>query len=229
MHGECHQTYMRHVETATSERVRQNLMDPGAWTLKNPWFADQLGDIDLAPPRPRTRHGCCDQQLIVANGFNAELVSKSVGPRRPRSSQHEVEPALEQFAHFECWSNHLVDMQDDIWIRLGETSDDFGKNPGSKRLWTSNAQFSRGRIGQELDVSYALLQLIERGDASLEQCGPVQGGLDPSRMSIKKPHAECVFKVGNDFRNGRLRNAELPSRLGHAAAADRRAKHVQVA
>src|SRR5262249_7511772 len=104
--------------------------------------------------------------------------SKSISPERPRSGQNEVEPPLEQFSHFERWRNHLIDVQDDMRIRLHEASDDLLKNPRRNRLWATDAQFSRRWIGQELDIPYALLELIERRDAALEQRGAVQRGLD---------------------------------------------------
>jgi hypothetical protein len=92
MHGECYQTYMWHAETATSERFRKNLIDPDAWTLEDPWFADQFGDIDLAATRPWALHGCRDHQLIVANCLNVEFVSKSVSRQ-----------LIGEVGYFRCW------------------------------------------------------------------------------------------------------------------------------
>ncbi len=89
-------------------------------------------------------------------------------------------------------------------------------------------QLANGRIGQEFDVPAALLQFIERGNASLEQRIPVHRGRDALRASIEQANTERVLEVCDRLRHGGLSDAELRGGLGHAAALDDRGEHVQI-
>src|SRR5580704_12683581 len=104
MNGECHQAHARHTKTAISERFGQNPMVPGVRAVEDPWFADQLGNVDLAAARPTALHGGRDHQLIVANCFDVDLVCKNLSAHRPRPGQNEVESPFEQFSPLEGWS-----------------------------------------------------------------------------------------------------------------------------
>ena len=52
---------------------------------------------------------------------------------------------------------------------------------------------------------------------------------DPARRAIEQTGREEVLELGDDFRNGGLREVQLPGGLGHAAGVDDREKDPQVA
>ena len=74
----------------------------------------------------------------------------------------------------------------------------------ASELHASDAQLSGRRIGQEFDVSDALFQLIERGQAAREQRAAVARRLDTPRTTIEKPDANCVLEVGDHVGDGGL-------------------------
>src|SRR5262249_31867648 len=88
--------------------------------------------------------------------------------------------------------------------------------------------FPYSRIGQEFDVPDALLQLVENRNTAFEERAAVDRRLDALGTAIEKPHAESMLEIGDHLGNGRLGNAEVLRRLGHAAALDDGGEHMQV-
>src|SRR5215813_15596589 len=78
-------------------------------------------------------------------------------------------------------------------------------------------QLARGRIGQKLDLPYALPQLIEDGDAAFGEGATIERRLDALRAAIKQGDAQRAFEVGNCLRNHRPRNGEPLGSFGHVA------------
>ena len=61
----------------------------------------------------------------------------------------------------------------------------------------SDPQFSGGRIGQEIDVLHALLQLVEGDGGVIQQRARIDRGLDAARIAIEQPDAERGFYIGD--------------------------------
>src|SRR5262249_15176070 len=123
----------------------------------------------------------------------------------------------------------LIDVQHDAWILRGELLDDIRQHARCERFGASDADFARARISEELDVANALLELVERDRAALEQGTAIHGRLDALGAAVEQPHAQRMLEVGDDLRNGGLRHPELCGRLGHAAALHDREEDMQVA
>jgi hypothetical protein len=85
------------------------------------------------------------------------------------------------------------------------------------RLGAAQIHLARARIGQELDLVYALAQFVERRAAAPEQRLAVWGGVDTPRAAIQEPHAKPMFKVADDLRHGGRGDAEFGGRARHAA------------
>ena len=100
---------------------------------------------------------------------------------------------------------------------------------GGYELRTANAQFAHPRISEKLDVLDALSQFVESGKAAPLERSAIRGRLDALSFAIEQPHAQRVLKVGDDLGHGRLRDAELLGRLGHASDPNDRRKHVEIA
>src|SRR5215471_12543428 len=103
-----------------------------------------------------------------------------------------------------------------------------GKYDASHEFGVSNRQLARSGIRKELDVPDALLQFVEGCEAALKQRLAIASGLDALWVAVKQPHPERVLKIGDHFRHGRLRDAEIRSCLRHAAALHDREKQMQV-
>ena len=78
-----------------------------------------------------------------------------------------------------------------------ETIDHRGHKPRSHCLRTANAQLAGVRFGQEVELLDALTQLIEHGDAALQQCMAIDGGLNAVRTAIDQAQPHGVLDVGN--------------------------------
>src|SRR5262249_26613620 len=75
----------------------------------------------------------------------------------------------------------------------------------------------------------ALLELVENDGPALEQGAAVDRRLDTLRIAVKQAHAEGMLQIGDHLGDGRLRNAEMCRRLGHAAALHDGEEHVEIA
>ena len=76
-----------------------------------------------------------------------------------------------------------------------------GTNPAASDFRAADPYFSGGGVGQEFNISYALLQLIEHHVPALEQSPRVDRGFDPTRAAIEKANTESVFQAGDRFRH----------------------------
>src|ERR1700704_6129545 len=65
------------------------------------------------------------------------------------------------------------------------------------RLRAPHSDFAGGGIGQEFDVLYALSQLIENREPSLNQRISVWRRGDTPRASIQQAHPDRAFELGN--------------------------------
>src|SRR5262245_29360715 len=80
-----------------------------------------------------------------------------------------------------------------------------------------------------LDLFYTLSQLIEDGDAALEEGVAVEGRLHTLWGAIKQADAECVFQIGNRLRHDGTRDCEAFGRLRHVALLNHGHEDMQVA
>jgi hypothetical protein len=97
------------------------------------------------------------------------------------------------------------------------------------RRGTTNPDFARLRVGQEIDVVDSLPELVEGGASAPEQSLAVDRGLDPARAAIEQADAEHLLQSGDDVGHGRLRQPELARRPGHAAGLDDGGQDLQIA
>src|SRR5262245_66645341 len=96
-------------------------------------------------------------------------------------------------------------MKNDAWILSrqpidGRRGDSFRQGCGG-----SNPQFSSVGIRKKLDVLDALLELVEGGDAPLEQRTAVLGRLDALCRAVKQPRADRMLQFSDRSGNRRLR------------------------
>jgi hypothetical protein len=123
----------------------------------------------------------------------------------------------------------IDDARDDPRVSLGHAVDDRGHEPRHQRFRTADPHLSGTGIGQELDISNPLFELVEDHVATIEQGPRVDRRLDALGAAVEKPHPQRVLQVGDRFGNGRLGHAELSGALGHAAALGDRGKDVEIA
>src|SRR4029453_8878448 len=152
-----------------------------------------------------------DDQMVVEEGFHMYVFL--LGQRSHNSRQHKIVLAIAQFRQLYRGGWHIVDVQRALRIVLGKAPDDRRKYRGQKRLLAADPQVTDLRVGKVFDIPPALLQLIERRDASPVQRGTVYRWLTPPGAAIEKPHAVTLFEVGDRFGHGGLGNAELLGRF----------------
>ncbi len=80
-----------------------------------------------------------------------------------------------------------------------------------------NAQFAGRGVGQVVDFLDALSQLVEGGQAVLQQCGTIDRRFGTMTITVQERPPQLSLKVGNDLRYDRLGDGEMPRGLGHAA------------
>jgi hypothetical protein len=169
-----------------------------------------------------------DDHLIIEQDLCVQIVI--VFCERPHQSvENHIEAPLAQFRQLQCRRYDLFHVECDTRILQGKPLDHRSKYRGRKGLRAPDAQLSGGRIGHELDLFDALLEIIERSRAALQQREAIHRGLDALWSTVQKPHAERMLEVGNDLGNGRLRDVEIRCSLGHAAASHDGVEDVQVA
>jgi hypothetical protein len=86
-----------------------------------------------------------------------------------------------------------------------------------QRFGAADPQLARRRIRHELDLVHARSEIVENGDAALEQGAAIRGRLDALRAAVEQAHGEHAFEVGYHLGNDRLRDREMLGRLRHAA------------
>jgi len=85
-----------------------------------------------------------------------------------------------------------------------------------------------GRVGQGVNLSYPLPQIIERHLAVFEQRAAIEGWFNAARAAIQKAHPNAGLQIGNRLRHNRLRNPELGGRFDHAARLNDGGQYVQI-
>jgi hypothetical protein len=113
------------------------------------------------------------------------------------------------------------------WIFPRESIDHSANQPGL-RLRSSDTQFSRRGVGQELDRLDPLPELVEGCEAMSEERPAVDGGLNAPAGAVEQTHAEGMFQTGDRSRHYRLRDRKAVGRLGHAAPLHRGKEDVHV-
>ena len=88
------------------------------------------------------------------------------------------------------------DVKNSAWVLARQPIDGSENNTLGNACGCSNPQFTRCRVGKKLDFPDPLIEFIERGDASFEQCTPKFRWLDAVRTTVKQWHTECLFCVG---------------------------------
>src|SRR5262245_45548922 len=78
-------------------------------------------------------------------------------------------------------------------------------------------QLAGGRIGQKLDLSHTLPQLIENDDPTFGKGAAIKRQFDTLRAAIEQRHTQRAFEVCNGLRDHRPRNGEALCSLGHVA------------
>src|SRR5713226_5645431 len=115
-----------------------------------------------------------------------------------------------------------------VRILSGESIDDGRNEACGNGDRGANAYFPRRGVSEEFDVLHGLPQFVERDEAALEQCTPVNCGLDTLWATVEETNTERVFHVGDRLRYRRLRHRELRGSLSHAAAPSRGKQHIQI-
>ncbi len=100
-------------------------------------------------------------------------------------------------------------MKSDTRIAFRKVFEDRHKEPGRNRFRASDPHLAGMGIGNELDISHSLAQLVERSAASRQKGFAIRRRNDPLRASIKELHAERVLQGSNHLRNrtGSIRRA----------------------
>jgi hypothetical protein len=114
-------------------------------------------------------------------------------------------------------------------MRVGELADDRCKDCGSRGHPASDPHFSTRWIGQEFNVSDALLQLVKRSESAFEECAAIDSGFDPLGATIEKPHTKRMLEIGDHLGNAGLRYPEVGGRLCHASTLHHGEEKVQIA
>src|SRR5260370_40898635 len=152
--------------------------------------------------------------------------STSSGGNRPMTSW--IDLALARFA-LQARCVCLDDMKDDARILLQEAIEDGRGQSRRHRFGASDAQFPGRGVGQELDVLYALPQLIEDRTAAGEERAAIHGRLDALWASIEEAHPERVLQIRDCLRHYRVRDGEMIGCFRNAAVLNHREQDMEVA
>jgi hypothetical protein len=106
--------------------------------------------------------------------------------------------------------------------------DDHRHDHGRNRCNATNPHFAFGWVGQELNVSYTLPQIIERSHAALEQRIAIYRWLNTVRASIQEADADGSLQLADCLRHRRLLNSQLRCGFRHAARFNNGKKDVQI-
>src|SRR5258708_13447878 len=82
-------------------------------------------------------------------------------------------------------------------ILTGKSFHDRREERSRDPLMAPEPDFAHRRVGQELDVPYGLLELIEHHVAALQQRPAIHRGLDTLRPAIEQPHTKRVLEVAD--------------------------------
>src|SRR5688572_33143320 len=79
------------------------------------------------------------------------------------------------------------------------------------------------------ELLHALPQLVENGEAALDQRASEQGRFETLWGAVEQTHAERTLQIGNGFRYHRSGDRKALGCLRHAPLLDDRQEHLQVA
>src|SRR5262245_35282667 len=188
---------------------------------------DELGEINVATARPAATRSGGHDQLVMEEDFGVQVVP-FISVQLLRSRDGEIESSIPQSCDL-CGGSRLVHMHDRARILAGKMADDRWEKGRRHGRHAPDPHLAGGRIGQELDFSDPLLQLIEHRGPAFDQRVSVDRWPDALRASIEKPSPERPFKIADRFRYRGLFHAQLRGRLGHTACLHYGKKYMQVA
>src|SRR5262249_8756864 len=99
-----------------------------------------------------------------------------------------------------------------------QTFDGGGYEAGRDRFGASDVQLARRRVGKEVDLVDALIDLIEDREAAPEQGASIKRRLCATLAAIQKLHPERLFQVGDCLGNDWLGDRKALGGLPHGAA-----------
>src|ERR1700704_5813692 len=119
-------------------------------------------------------------------------------------------------------------MNRDSWKAAPKLVKNGGEWPSNEGLIASDVDFTRCRIGQELNLFDTLSEFVEDGHASLDDCPPVSREFNTPSAAIQQSDAKRMFHVGYRFGYDRLRHRKLPCSFSHAAGLHHGQQNMQV-
>src|SRR5262249_51416482 len=148
--------------------------------------------------------------------------------RRRHAPKEEVNLAFAQNAELLRIRRHRYYMHGDSRMLLVKPVKQRGDQAGNHGIMRADPDFANRWISQEFDVLHGLAQVIEGGQSALKQSAAVLGRLGAVTTTIKESDSDGMFKVGDRFRNGRLRRIQELGRPAHAPGLCDRHQYVQV-
>ncbi len=103
------------------------------------------------------------------------------------------------------------------------------QHTGQDDLGTADGEFTRRRVGEELDPLEPPAHLVEYVDGRLEQCPSIRRGLNPLGAAVEQTDAQRLLQLGNRLGDNRMRDGEPGGCLRHAAGFRHRKHDVQIA
>jgi hypothetical protein len=185
----------------------------------------QVGQGNLAALRPCVPGpGGHNQRIVEQHTLLRIIVSTTLG----HTGDDQVDAAVVEFA-IKNDSVGLRDVKYDAWILLQQRLEDRRQEIGRQRRRCPDAQLAKGGIGQKIDQLKSLSQIVEKSEAALIQGATVHCGLDAASVAVDQVHAEGVLKIGDRFRNRRLRHSEGHGRLAHTPGLDDGRQDIEIA
>ena len=146
--------------------------------------------------RRRTHWILCarrDHISIIKEKFEAQsLIRKRAQP----ACNQEIDVTFAQFP-MQGFRLSGHDMKHDAWKAAGKPVDNRRHEGRGQNVVASDPHVASLGVGEEFNVLHALPQLVEDGDASLEQRSAIGRRLGAMAVAFKQAHAEHMFKVGD--------------------------------
>lgn len=102
-------------------------------------------------------------------------------------------------------------------MRCGKTPNDRLENCRGGGIGAAYSELAGRRVGQKLDVSYALLQFIECDQAASQQGLAINSWHDAPAGTIEKTHAQCVLQIANRLGDRSLGDMKVLGGLCHTS------------
>jgi hypothetical protein len=166
-----------------------------------------------------------DDKRVLKKKFEIKWVRNSGAPY---PCDQEVDLTLAQFL-IDNFGLRNHEMNNDAGKASRDSIDDGGHEGWGQKGIASDAHLAGCGVDQKLDVFDAKSQVIEYGQAAVEQCATVLGWLDPLAVANDKSHGENVLQLRNRFRDRGLRNIQPDRSLGHAPQSHDGLEKTQVA